>query len=334
MGGCVLVFLLAVVLDLMFGDPVYPVHPVRLIGKAIAGIESLLWRIGLSGVGGGISLVVAVIIVSTGGYVGTRLALNLIHPMAATVLDVFIAYSCIAFQDLFTHAKKVANALEENDLANARKAVQMIIGRDAGQLDAPGVARAAVESVAESFVDGFLSPVFWFIAGMLGSLMTGLLPSVGAVVSMLTYRTINTMDSMVGYRSVRYLHFGRAAARLDDVANFVPARLSIPMIAIGAIISCNKYKNCIKIGLRDRLKHSSPNAGHAESCVAGALGIRLGGPSIYPSGLVEKPWLGEGENDADYQHVRQCCRLVLWSGLLTVTIFFLFVIVLSIPKHL
>ncbi len=328
MGECILVFSLALALDCLLGDPVYAFHPVRLTGRAIAGVETFLRRLGLSGIFGGFFLVVIVLFLPTMGYLFVRTLLYRLHPLATVLLDTYLAYSSIAFHDLFLHAGKVASALEEENLTKAQDAVQMMVGRDARQLDATGVARAAVESVAESFVDGFLSPVFWFFVGTFFAHLAGTGESQGAIVGMLAYRTINTMDSMVGYRNDRYLLFGRVAARLDDVANFVPARLAIPIVFLAALLTGGNAVQCLKIARRDRLKHDSPNAGHTESCVAGALGLRLGGPTRYPGRLAEKPWFGDGSHQVSYHHIHQSCRLIRAAGYVTAAIFLFSVIVI------
>ena len=320
MDECILVLLAAFLLDLTLGDPEYALHPVRVVGKAIAFLDATLRRIGLSGTVVGTLLVPATLSLSIGGYFGLRYALHCAHHWLAVILDVFLIYSCFAFRDLLYHAKLVADALERNDLAEARVAVRRIVGRDVSKLDASGVARAAIESVAENFVDGFLSPFFWYVVGSVVARFGGFQPCVGAVLGTLTFRTVNTLDSMVGYYNERYMYFGRASAKLDDVMNFLPARLSIPIISLSASICGVNATNCMRIGRRDRLKHPSPNAGHAESCVAGALGIRLGGPVIYSHGIVEKQWLGDGTPDVSHVHIYKCRILILWSGLVTLCI--------------
>lgn len=314
MGDAVIVLVSAFAVDRLIGDPVYPFHPVRLIGRTIIAVESMLRRLGQTEYIGGLFLVFLVLLISIGSYIGMHHIAQLGHPMLTLLIDIFLATSCIAFQDLFSHARKVAKALEKNDLEKAQHAVQMIVGRDARQLDAQGVARAAVESVAESFVDGLLAPVFWFFAGAGLFMFVSELPSMGAIIGILGYRVINTMDSMVGYKNQQYMRFGTAAARLDDAANFLPARLSIPFIVTAALISKYDWKNSIKIGLRDRLKHTSPNAGHAESCMAGALDIQLGGPTTYSNGLIKKPWLGDGCRNLSSEQIRHSIRLISFAG--------------------
>jgi adenosylcobinamide-phosphate synthase len=138
----------------------------------------------------------------------------------------------------------------------------------------------------------------------------------GAVMGVIVFKTISTLDSMVGYRSPEYLYFGRAAARLDDTLNFIPARLSVPVLTLAAGLCGLDARGCLRTALRDRSKHASPNAGHAESCATGALGVRLGGPTRYPFGPVEKPWLGDGDWDVSSVHIDRTCALVLCSGLI------------------
>ena len=200
-------------------------------------------------------------------------------------------------------------------MAQARTELQKIVGRDTSNLNPEGVARGAVESVAENFVDGVLSPIFWYTLIAVFSHVFGCpAPAAAGIVGMLGFKAISTLDSMVGYRSDHYLLFGRPAARLDDLANFLPARLSLIILSIGAVLSGEKAWAGWKISRRDRLKHLSPNAGHSESFVAGALGVRLGGPTVYQKNTADKPWLGDGDEEVGPQHIRRCCRLIYRSA--------------------
>jgi len=321
----------ALVLDLILGDPPFPFHPVRLIGSAISGLERLFLRLGWSGLGGGALLAVSTIAVFLGFYLAVRGFLGRLHPFLASVLDLYLAYSFLALKDLLNHATPVAQALTRSDLAHARTALQKIVGRDTSNLDTEGVVRGAVESVAENFVDGVLSPMFWYSSIAALSHVSGCPSPVAAgTLSMLIFKIISTLDSMVGYRRDHYLLFGRPAARLDDLANFLPARLSLIMLYTGAVFSGESAREGWKTALRDRLKHPSPNAGHPESFVAGALGIKLGGPSVYHEGVVDKPWLGNGDVHGDPSHIRRCCRLVYWSSWVTVLIFSTFLLCSSV----
>jgi adenosylcobinamide-phosphate synthase len=229
-----------------------------------------------------------------GFYLGARLLLSNLHPRLCLVLDAFVVYSCLSLKDLIVHAKKVLAALESDDLAGARHAVQRMVGRDANLLDASGVARAALESTAENFTDGFLSPLFWYGTGCCTARAAGIDPLTGAVAGILAHRTVNTLDSMVGYRSRKYLYFGRASARLDDVMNYIPARMSIPVMVASAGLCGWIRKGAWRQAIRDRLKPSFPQCRTCRELQCRGAGIRLGGPTAYPFGLVGKPWLGAG----------------------------------------
>jgi adenosylcobinamide-phosphate synthase len=304
----------AFLLDILIGDPSYALHPVRLIGRTIEWLEKTLYRPGRAGFVRGLILAIAVAAITLTFYLGTKTMLRSVHPSAGLTLDIFIVYSCIGFRELLNYAKSIAHALNTGELQHARNILRNIVGRDVERLDASEVATATIESVAENFVDGLLSPLFWFTVAAVFAVALGRPGCSLAVCGALLYRVVNTIDSMVGYRNERYIYFGRAGARLDDAMNFFPARIAIPIICLAAALCRLDATGCFKIGLRDRHNHASPNSGHTESCVAGALNIRLGGPVVYPYGLVEKPWLGDGNDDITVDHVRQSVRLILCAG--------------------
>lgn len=324
------VLLAAFLLDQILGDPGYSLHPARLIGRIIGWTERLLRLTGLTGICGGIWLAVIVMGISVGAYWGLRQLLAALHDWVALLFDMFIVYSCIALRDLLSHAQPIAAALERDDLPEARQAVQKIVGRDAAALDAQGVARAAVESVAEGFLDGVFAPLSWFVFGAGCAFLLHGPPLPWAVTAVLAYRAANTLDSMVGYKNERYLYFGRAGARLDDGLNFVPARLAIPFLCLGSVVCGLQSRAGWRTTLRDRRKHPSPNSGHTESFTAGALGIRLGGPARYPHGTVEKPWLGTGTPDATSRDIRAACRLILCAGWISMLTFVIVLLVLGL----
>lgn len=305
-------FLLAAafVLDLLLGDPPCPVHPVRLIGRLIGIAERLLRRCRIQ-----LLLAGALLPCIVGG--AALLVYQLLRhlaPGAEWLINLLLIYSLLALKDLAHHARRVAAALHSDDLTAARAAVQTIVGRDVNRLDPAGIARATIESVAENFVDGFLSPVFWFAAGALCFGGAG-----GGVALLLLFKVVSTLDSMVGYKNERYLLFGRVSAKLDDAMNFVPARLSIPLLALAARCAGGDWKAAWRIGWRDRLKHASPNSAHAEAAAAGALNLQLGGPTVYPHGTVDKPWLGDGVRDTTAGDIRRTLNLVYaaaWIGVL------------------
>jgi adenosylcobinamide-phosphate synthase len=316
------ILIAALMLDLILGDPPFPFHPVRLIGSTITGLERLFLKLGWSGLIGGALLASTTITIFLGLYLAVRSFLARLHPFLASVLDLYLAYSSLALKDLLKHATPVAQALARSDLTQARTELQKIVGRDTSNLDTEGVVRGAVESVAENFVDGVLSPMFWYtFVAVLSHLFGCPAPAAAGIVGILAFKAISTLDSMVGYRSDHYLLFGRPAARLDDLANFFPARLSLIILYIGALFSSESGWNGWKIALRDRRKHPSPNAGHPESFVAGALRIKLGGPSLYQGEVVDKPWLGEGDEVVAPQHIHRSCRLVYRSSWISVLLF-------------
>ncbi|RLC22765.1 MAG: cobalamin biosynthesis protein CobD, partial [Deltaproteobacteria bacterium] len=278
------VLLVSFLLDVLIGDPRYRGHPVRLIGRGIVCVERILRGCGLDGGTGGIILVILIQGASLGLYGMTRFLLHRIQPTSGILVDLFLCYSCLALTDLFRHVSFVMERLCAGDPAGAREAVGKVVGRDALSLDGPGISRAATETLAENFVDGFLSPVFWYaLGGALGG-VTGVSPVITAVGFMLAFKVTSTLDSMVGYRTPAYRAFGRAAARLDDVMNFVPARLSFLFLFAGACLTGLHPLDGVRTGLRDRMKHASPNSAHAEAFAAGALHVRLGGPVRYADG--------------------------------------------------
>lgn len=293
---------LAVVLDLLLGDPLWLPHPVRWMGKAIDVLEPRFRRLNLSPLHSGALMAAGLLLVVwIGGLLLVALAARL-HPAAAVVVQTLMLYTCISARDLRDEALAVAGALSEKGLTAGRRAVSMIVGRETDRLDETGVTRAAVETVAENLVDGFVSPLFFFVLG-------------GAPLSM-AYKMINTLDSMIGYKNDRYLLFGRFAARLDDAANYLPARISILFIALAAQLIDRTGRAALSTAWRDGRAHASPNAGCPEAAFAGALGLWMGGPNFYHGRLVDKPVIGKGLGDARPAHIHQACRLMLATALL------------------
>jgi len=313
-----LLTLAAFALDLLLGDPAYPLHPIRLMGRWIDALERALRRVGLDGIAGGWMLV--------GMTVGTVLALFLllssaaerVHPWAGRAFHLYVLYSCLALEDLFRHVGPVVLRLKEGDLPGARLALSRVVGRDVAALDRWAVGRAAVETLAENFVDGFLSPLFWTLAGGILAQLVGLPTVPTALCAVLSFKAASTLDSMVGYRNSRYDRFGRAGARLDDLMNFPPARLSIPILFLGAALSGLRPVEGFRVALRDRLAHDSPNAAHAESFTAGALGVRLGGPTRYGGTTKDKAWLGSGTNEVGERQILSAVVLIRRSSWVTV----------------
>lgn len=300
--GMALALTLALALDMIVGDPLWLPHPVRWMGRAIERLEPRFRALPLRPLVSG-ALMAIFLVAST--WVVSLLLVHIaasIHPVARILVDTLMIYTCISARSLADAALSVSRALAESGIAAGRRAVSMIVGREVDRLDERGVTRATVETVAENLVDGIVSPIFFAVLG-------------GAPLAM-AYKMVNTLDSMVGYRNDRYLHFGRFAARMDDVANFIPARLSVAFIALAAQLLTGRGRSALGTARRDGRSHASPNAGHPEAAFAGALGLWMGGPNRYHGRLVEKPVIGQGFDDARPIHVRQACRLMLATTIL------------------
>lgn len=304
-------------LDRLIGDPVYRFHPVRLMGKLISITENGLFRVGLSGYFGGFILLVTVPGFSIICVLSAYSIANNRFPSSGIFVYIFFLYSVIGLRDLFDHAAPVQKSLQDNNLNAARKYVQRFVGRDAGRLDSAGIVRAAVESVSENFVDGYLSVIFWFVCGWLFAVFFGWPPLQFAVGGAIIYRAVNTLDAMTGHINDRYRKFGFASAKADDFLNFIPARISIPVIIVAAFFCGYGVKNGFRIAMRDRKKHTSPNSGHPESVIAGILKVRLGGPTIYHDGCVNKPWLGDNATEITLGHIHDTCRIMQWASIIS-----------------
>jgi adenosylcobinamide-phosphate synthase len=306
--------LLAFFLDLLIGDPPYRLHPIRLLGRWIETVEKGLRRCSLDNRAGGMILVVLASGISLGVFLLLSFAAAHVHPWAAFLFHLYVAYSGLALGDLLRHIRPVIHGLETGDLTAARHALGRVVGRDVAALDREAVVRASVETLAENFVDGFLSPLFWYTLGGITAPGLGLPPIQTALGALLLFKTASTLDSMVGYRNDRYERFGWAGARMDDGMNFLPARLSIPILFLGTCLSGLAPWRGLRTALRDRLKHDSPNAGHPESFAAGALGIRLGGPTQYRGEIKNKQWLGKSINKAEIHYISFTATLIKRSA--------------------
>ena len=291
----------AFILDLAIGDPRWLPHPVRLIGKSINGLERLLRKVFTAATGerlGGILLVLFLVLPV---YFITDRIVTLLYQasgrlstMLGTVIVVYLTATTIATRELIRSAQLVIASIRNGNLASARQQVSMIVGRDTQELSDKGVLKATIETLAENLSDGVIAPFFYL--------------AVGGLPLAMTYKAVNTLDSMVGYKNEKYFYFGWAAARLDDLANYLPARITGLIIVLSlfpvtlvrnARKSVSAVRRCLIIMIRDGRKHPSPNSGIPEAAMAGALGIRLGGPSTYGGVLSDKPVIGDEETD-DY----------------------------------
>lgn len=312
--------LLGFCLDLLFGDPHWMPHPVRAMGALIAGLEKPLRAVFPKTprgelIAGGF-LVVLTAGISTGAAVLLLWLCAQIHPILAFAAQALLCYQLLAARSLRDESVKVYKALRDGTLDDARKAVSMIVGRDTDRLDETGVAKAAVETVAENTSDGVIAPLLFLAIG-------------GAPLGVL-YKSINTMDSMVGYKNDRYLYFGRAAAKLDDLVNFIPARLAGILLCLAARPAGFDGKNAWKIFWRDRKNHKSPNSAHTEAAAAGALDVQLAGSSYYFGKLVVKPTIGDPLRPVEAADILRCNRLMYAGTFLAMVLFCGLPLVLSL----
>ncbi len=287
-------------LDYMFGDPVKFPHIVVGIGKLISFLEKFLRkRLPESPLGeleGGTIMVVLVLICSVVPVWGALFILGKISPFLQLFLESLICWQCLAARCLNDAGDGVYDELIKKDLPAARQKVGWIVGRDTTELDENGIIRATVETIAENTSDGVLAPLIFMAIG-------------GGVLGVL-YKAVNTMDSMVGYKNERYLYFGRVAAKLDDIVNFIPARISGLLMIPGAFFAGLDAKNAFRIFLRDRKNHSSPNSAQTESAAAGALGVRLGGDNVYFGKVVHKPTIGDTDRPLEPDDIQRTLRLM------------------------
>ena len=296
----VLAMAIGFALDLLLGDPYTWPHPIRWIGKLIAALEQLLRKVFPKTPGGerfaGIALVVLVAGLSLACAAGLLWVCALVSWWLALVVESVLCYQMLATKCLRDESMKVANALEHGSLDDARHAVSMIVGRDTQRLDEAGVAKAAIETIAENVADGVIAPLLFMALG-------------GAPLGVF-YKAVNTMDSMVGYKNDRYRHFGTAAAKLDDLLNFIPARVAGLIMCLAARFTGLDGAGAWRVFKRDRLAHSSPNSAHTEAACAGALGIQLAGSNYYFGKLVEKPTIGDATRPVETADIARANRLM------------------------
>lgn len=302
------ILVLALLLDAVFGD--FPWlfsrigHPVVWIGNLIGWFEKRLNRPNYSNAdrllrGAVTSLAVIFVSAMVGGLV------QVISDFGGILIgiEVLLVAILVAQKGLYQHVKAVSNALKKDGIAGGRQAVSMIVGRNPDTLDEAGVSRAAIESCAENFSDGVVAPIFWYV--------------VGGPIGICVYKAINTLDSMIGHRNDRYLYFGRFAARLDDVVNFIPARVAGVVICLAAVIGRRTNGTAaFRTMCSDAKKHKSPNAGWQEAAFAGALEIALAGPRQYGSEMVEDPYIGKGRRDLGAADIDRALKLFTTSCLL------------------
>lgn len=293
-------------LDLIFGDPEGIPHPIRFIGNMISGVEKLLRRIGcrtdrsqyicgmiLTLAVAGISFIIPYTILTlAGGF----------HPILMFILETIMCYQILATKSLKQESMKVYKELAKGKLPEAREALSRIVGRDTKNLSESQVTKGAVETVAENLADGVIAPMIFILIG-------------GAPLGFL-YKAVNTLDSMIGYKNDKYLYFGRFAAKLDDLANFIPARISALLMMIAVWILRYDVREAVRIYKRDRYNHSSPNSAHTEAVCAGALNIQLAGSSYYFGKLVEKPTIGDERREPEIEDIKRANKMMYAASFL------------------
>ncbi len=309
-------FLTACILDYIFGDPRSIPHPVQLIGRFCIFYEKLTRAVTENERAAGTLAFLLVLLSALFTLYALLTTAFLISPLLGTIISIFLLYTGIAYRDLKKHTCAVYQALSDPDPTRARNELQKIVGRDTSVLDEQGICKAAVETMAENMVDGIMSPIFFAILFSLIPAGELLSPLAMAAMGIYFYKAVNTMDSMYGYKNDRYLYFGTFAARTDDVVNFIPARMSGFFIIASCFILGLDYKKSAVIFARDRLCHSSPNAGHPEAAVAGGLGIQLGGPSIYFGKTVEKPTMGDKLRSINSEDIKTANKIVFYASVL------------------
>ncbi|OPX36575.1 MAG: cobalamin biosynthesis protein CobD [Desulfobacteraceae bacterium 4484_190.3] len=302
-------------LDLVFGDPRFLPHPIRWMGRAITLLEMPFRRMPLNAVVSG-GLFSIFLIAGTWGLTFILLAAaEFIHPALGSCIEVVFIYYAVSARSLESSAMDVYRPLMQNRLSDAKEKVSLIVGRDVDKLSQEGVMRATVETVAENLVDGVISPLFFAAIG-------------GAPLAM-AYKMINTLDSMTGYKNERYHEFGKVAARIDDMANFIPARLCIPVISFASQILAGRGSIAFKTAVKEGKNHTSPNAGYPEAAFAGAFGIRLGGPNYYKGDLVSKPYIGNNLRKVRIKDIKKACDLMILSSILWVAILCVIMVLFS-----
>jgi adenosylcobinamide-phosphate synthase len=296
---------IAYMADWIFGDPHNYPHPVKLMGKAIQFLENKLIYKGnsppIQRLLGGVLLLSITFMSGIFTWAIIRLV-EWIHPTLSSMATIFFAYTTLATRNLHDEVKKVIKTLEKGDLIRARKEAGFLVSRDTAHLDEKEVCRALIETVSENTSDGIIAPLFYMTIG-------------GPILAM-TYKAINTLDSMVGYENDRYRYFGWASAKVDDLANLIPARITALFIILSSLILGKNWKMAWKVTWRDGRKNLSPNSGYPEAAFAGSLGVQLGGENLYFGKPKEKPLIGEPENPISIQKVKESLHLMVMTSLI------------------
>jgi len=288
-------------LDIIFGDPQWMHHPVRYIGRAINGLEKVLKK-GRGEKLAGVVLLLAIMSLCFVVPYGILYLCNRIHPMLKLGVEALMIYQIFATKCLHVETKKVYDALVAGDMKEARKYISYLCSRDTDKMTEEEISRSAIETVSENIADGIIAPLLFVVLG-------------GAPLGWL-YKGVNTLDSMVGYKNEKYIDFGWASARMDDVLNYVPARLTGLLVVLATVLLGFDFKSSFRIMLRDRRNHSSPNSAYSEAPVAGALGIQLGGRTSYFGVYSEKPTMGDPINQIQRKHINDTFKIMYVTSFL------------------
>ncbi len=302
-------FAIAYLLDLIFGDPYWFPHPVRLIGKYISFIENRIYGLKNKKISG---LFLAIIVILTTMLVSYYLA------KTSKYLEIFLLYTTLATKSLGAEGIKVYKILKSGDLELAQRELSYLVSRDTGEMDEIQVVRSTMETIAENTVDGIIAPMFYAFLGSLISIGGTSL----ALPFAMGYKAVNTLDSMVGYKNDKYIDFGMASAKIDDLFNLIPARISgLILIPISTFILGMGLKKPIEIFLRDRKNHASPNSGHPEAAFAGAIGVQFGGKTKYFGKYFEKPTIGDKLKEFEAEDIKKCYKIMFVTSLVGVIFF-------------
>ena len=295
---------IAYVLDLIFGDPQNVVHPVQVIGKIISAGEKVLLRKKYKFLAGAVLNIFTVSITYTSMYLISKSVKISVFFM---IIEIYLMYTIFSINSLAREGNRVYRILKEGDIEKARKDLSYLVSRDTEMMDEKMIIRSTMETISENTVDGIVAPMFYMFLGGMPLAMA--------------YKAINTLDSMVGYKNEKYMEFGKFSAKVDDVANFIPARITGILIVLASMILGYDYKNSLKIFLRDRKNHSSPNSAHSEASVAGALRVQFGGKVSYFGKEINKPMIGDKIKDFELEDIRKNIRIMYVTSFLSLVIF-------------
>lgn len=295
---------IAYVLDLIFGDPQNVVHPVQVIGKIISAGEKVLLRKKYKFLAGAVLNIFTVSITYTLMYLISKSVKISVFFM---IIEIYLMYTIFSINSLAREGNRVYRILKEGDIEKARKDLSYLVSRDTETMDEKMIIRSTMETISENTVDGIVAPMFYMFLGGMPLAMA--------------YKAINTLDSMVGYKNEKYMEFGKFSAKVDDAANFIPARITGILIVLASMILGYDYKNSLKIFLRDRKNHSSPNSAHSEASVAGALGVQFGGKVSYFGKEIDKPTIGDKTKEFELEDIRKNIRIMYVTSFLSLVIF-------------